>query len=59
LEEKSYMLAIPKNEADDLLRDSIERISAIKNVEVIENHYSVEENTFYVKINYEKGWYAV
>lgn len=58
-EEKSYMLAIPKNEADDLLRDSIERISAIKNVEVIENHYSVEENTFYVKINYEKEEYEV
>jgi len=58
-EEKSYMLAIPKNEDEDILRDSLDRISAIEGVEVKDNYYNVEENVFYVKLTYEKEEYEI
>lgn len=58
-EEKSYMLVIPEKEDEDILRNSIDRISSMDEVEVIENNYNIEENTFYLKLKYLDEEYKV
>lgn len=58
-EEESYMLVLLPNEDEDIIRESLERISSINEVKVIENNYSVKENVFYLKIEYEKEEYEV
>lgn len=58
-EEKSYMLAIPANEEEDILKDSIDRIASIEGVEVKDNHYSIDENVIYVNLTYNKEDYEV
>ena len=61
-EEKSYMLIIPKSADDNILKDSIERINKIKDLEISENNYSIKDNAMHLKIiykniNYEVGLY--
>lgn len=58
-EEKSYMLVIPKDENEDLLKDCLNRITTIKGVEVLENNYSLEDNAIYLKLVYDKDEYDV
>lgn len=58
-EEKSYMLAIPANENENILRESLDRISSIEGVEIKENHYKVEENVFYVTLTYDAKRYEI
>ncbi|MCI9279593.1 MAG: DUF4026 domain-containing protein [Bacilli bacterium] len=59
-EEKSYMLAIPKKEEnDEILKKSLERIASIKGVKIKGNHYDREKNLFYVTIIYEKEEYEI
>lgn len=58
-EEKSYMLVIPANEEEDILKDSIDHIASIKGVEVKDNHYSVDENVIYVNLTYNNEEYEV
>lgn len=60
-EEKSYMLAILSEDTNDeeLLKNSFDRIASVENLEIKENHYSVEENTFYASFSYENDDYEI
>lgn len=57
-EEKSYMLAIPKNEEYKLTKQDIERISKIENVKVKDTNFSTE-GFLTVKLEYEEEDYEV
>lgn len=58
-EEKSYMMVIPKDKKDLLLKDSFDRIKAIAGLEVIENTYSIQDNTMHLKIKYDDDFFEV
>ena len=38
-EEKSYMMVIPKNEEEDILSNAMDRLSSMKDVELLETNY--------------------
>ncbi len=58
-EEKSYMLAILKDDEPDILKKSIDRIASIKGVKVKDNHYSIDDNVIYVNLSYDKEDYEI
>lgn len=58
-EEKSYMMVIPKCENEDILKLAIERLEAMKEIKLIENHYDIETNVFNIKLEYENEEYEV
>ena len=53
-EEKSYMMVIPKNQDEDLLKNAIERLENLSDIELIENHYKAEENVIYFLLKYKE-----
>ena len=58
-EEQSYMLAIPKDENSDFLKNSIERIKEIPGLTLLENHLDAIKQIIYVKIKYQQEEYEV
>lgn len=58
-EEKSYMLVIPKEENEDILKNALERLEAMKDIKLLENHYDIEKNTFNIKLTYDNEEYEV
>lgn len=58
-EEKSYMLVIPENEDEDLLNNSLERIEKIEGLKILENNYSIEDNSMHLKVNYDNDEYEI
>lgn len=58
-EEKSYMLVIPKNEEDDILKSGLDRVSSIKGLKIKDSHYDVASNLITLKLEYEKEDYEV
>lgn len=58
-EEKSFMLVIPEKEDENIIRNSMDRLSSTEEIELIENNYNVEENTFYLKLKYLNEEYEV
>lgn len=57
-EEKSYMLAIPKDENYMLTKEDIERISSIEGVTVTDTHYSTE-GFIELKLEYDEENYEI
>lgn len=57
-EEKSYMMAIPKDDSKNLLSDVIERIATIPKVKIVDTDYDIEGH-IYVTLSYEKEQYEV
>ncbi|MDE6285071.1 MAG: DUF4026 domain-containing protein [Bacilli bacterium] len=58
-EEKSYFIAIPADETRNLLKDCLNGISSLEDVEIIDNHHKIEGNFFELKLKYEKEVYEV
>lgn len=58
-EEKSFMMAIPKNEDTDILRTALNEISSSKEIVLKENKYDVEKNFVSLKVEYEDTTYEV
>jgi len=58
-EEKSYMMVIPKEENEDILKLALERLEKAGDINLIENHYDVENNVFNIKLKYDKEEYEV
>lgn len=57
-EESSYMMVIPKNDDDNILKDSMERLSSCKEFEIKDTHYDVK-GVIHFTVIYEKQEYEV
>lgn len=58
-EESSYLLAIPKNEEEDLLKNSLEKIVSIPGVEIKEKQLHAEKRLVSLRLVYEEEEYEV
>ncbi len=58
-EEKSYMMVIPSNEEENLVKDIITRVSSIKDVEIKAHNLDEEKGCGELKIEYENEEYEV
>ncbi len=58
-EKSSYLLAIPKKEEEDLLKDSLERVAMIPEVEIKEKQLHAEKSLVTLRLVYEKEEYEV
>lgn len=58
-EEKSYMMAVIRDEHKNYIETSFEKISNIKNLKIKDKNYNVQKNYYEMTIEYEKEDYQI
>lgn len=58
-EEKSYMMVIPPEDEEDILKNALNGLTKASEIKIIENNYKIEKNVVELKLEYEDVIYDV